>query len=60
MRFSSVVLPEPDGPISATKSPWLDIEIDVVQDFHLLLATLVDLADLPDLNQCAHGGLTAC
>ena len=26
MRFSSVLLPEPDGPISDTKSPRADIE----------------------------------
>jgi hypothetical protein len=30
-RFSSVLLPEPLGPISATKSPALHVEVDAQQ-----------------------------
>ena len=29
--FIAVDLPEPDGPITATKSPRLDVEVDALQ-----------------------------
>ena len=57
IRLSSVVLPEPDGPMSARKSPLRDVEVDVMQHLDLLLAALVDLADVADLDQCAHASL---
>ena len=50
MRFNSVDLPEPDGPISAMKSPPLDVEIDLMQRLDLLLAALIDLAHLANLE----------
>ena len=46
MMLSSVLLPEPDGPISATNSPRSQHEIDVVQDLDLdRRADVVGLAD---------------
>ena len=51
IRFSSVVLPEPDGPISAMKSPF-DVEVDIVQHLDLLRAARVGLAEIVDLDQC--------
>ena len=45
IRLSSVVLPEPDGPISATKSPCVDVEVDAVQHLDRLPAALVGLGD---------------
>ena len=32
--FISVVLPQPDGPMIETNSPWRDVEADVVDDAH--------------------------
>ena len=43
MRLSSVDLPEPDGPISATKSPCAHVEIDVDQHRDDLAAAHVAL-----------------
>ena len=53
MRFMSVDLPEPDGPMIATYSPALDAERHAGEGVHLLLPHLVDLRDVPDVDQ--HG-----
>ena len=61
IRFSSVLLPEPLGPISATNSPAMHVEVDVQQHGDVLLAALVGLGQAADADQrrarspaCAH------
>ena len=39
---SSVDLPQPDGPISETSSPWGDVEVDAGQRRHLALAAGIE------------------
>ena len=51
IRFSSVDLPEPDGPISARKSPFRDVQIELVQHMHRLGAALVVLRHAPQSYQ---------
>ena len=51
IRLSRVVLPEPDGPIRATKSPLRDVEVDAVQHLDALAAAPVGLGDAADLDQ---------
>ena len=51
IRFSSVVLPEPDGPISARKSPGGNVEIDALQHVDALAAAREVLVDVRDPNQ---------
>ena len=41
IRFSSVDLPEPDGPISASNAPSAIVEIEVLEHLELLLAAPV-------------------
>ena len=54
MRFSSVVLPEPDGPISATKSPFVDVQVEAVQDVDGLRAAAVGLVQVADADERGH------
>ena len=51
IRLSSVDLPEPDGPISATKSPARHVEVDVDQHRDHLVAAHVVLGQAADLDQ---------
>ena len=45
MIRSSVDLPQPDGPISETNSPRLDVEVDPVERGHAGLELLRDALD---------------
>ena len=58
MTFMNVDLPEPDGPMTATNSPWLDGERDRLQGRGRARARrLVLLAEVLDLDEAAgHGG----
>ena len=51
---SSVLLPEPDGPMIATNSPRGDVEVDAVERAHVGGAGAVDLLERTDLD--AGGG----
>ena len=53
MRLSSVLLPEPDGPISATKSPAAMSKLMSVQHRHDLPAAAVGFREIADLRQSA-------
>ena len=44
----SVDLPEPDGPVTATNSPGLDVEVRAAQRAHR------DLADVVGLDEVAN------
>ena len=46
--FMNVLLPEPDGPMTATNSPGSDRERDAVERAHLDLAHLVDADEVLD------------
>ena len=48
--FSSVDLPEPDGPTMATNSPGLDLEVDPLQRLDLDRAGVVDLAQVAHVD----------
>ena len=51
MMFMSVDLPEPDGPMIATYSFGVDVEVHAVQGVDLLGAHLVDAVQVADLDQ---------
>ena len=52
MMLSSVLLPEPEGPISATNSPRADAQVHAVQHLGLVgQAEVVALADAVELDQ---------
>jgi hypothetical protein len=51
MTLSSVVLPEPDGPSSATTSPGLNVERDVAQRIDARLALAEMLGDAVEPHQ---------
>jgi hypothetical protein len=56
IRFSSVLLPEPLGPISATNSPSLHhVEVDVQQHRNRLAAALVGPCSGADADHGAYG-----
>ena len=44
--FRNVVLPEPDGPVTATNSPSFDLEAEVAQRVRLDEVGAIDLADV--------------
>ena len=50
MMFSSVDLPEPDGPMIATCSPAAIVSLDVDQRVHRLVADLVGARDVLELG----------
>ena len=56
MRFRSVVLPEPEGPMSATNSPSGTSQVDAVEHRELLGVAPVDLRHLADVHH-RHRGL---
>ena len=60
IRLSSVVLPEPDGPHQREEVALRDVEVDVVQHLDLLLAALVDLREVADLDQLGHARCRSC
>ena len=43
--LSSVDLPQPDGPITATNSPLLELEVDAVERRRLELGRAIALRD---------------
>ena len=53
MRLSSVVLPEPDGPMRLRNSPSATVEGDAVQRPDLDRALLVDLRQVLRLRRCS-------
>ena len=54
IRLSSVVLPEPDGPISARKSPCGMSRLTPLQHVDALAAAGEVLVDVVDPDECAH------
>ena len=57
-RLSSVDLPEPDGPITATSSPSSTVEADAAQRVHGGVAGAVDAGDVAQLEH-AHRGTSS-
>ena len=51
IRLSSVVLPEPDGPISATNSPSGTCRLEAVEHDDVLGVAPVDLAHAADIDR---------
>ena len=51
IRFSSVVLPEPDGPISDEVVPFRDIEVDALEDVDALAAALKHLVEIANRDE---------
>ena len=45
MMFIAVDLPEPDGPMMATNSPRVDLQVDAGERVHGRVARAVDLGD---------------
>ncbi len=41
-----VVLPEPDGPVTATNSPWLHVDLEAAQRVRLDHVGAVDFAQV--------------
>ncbi len=56
IRFSSVVLPEPEGTHQRDEVAALDFQIDAMQHLHLLRAALVGLGDVAEGNEGGHCG----
>ena len=48
--FIAVDLPEPDGPITATKSPGATVEVDALQRLEGGRAAAIGLGDAPKLR----------
>ena len=50
----NVDLPEPDGPVTATNSPRLDVDVGAAQRAHFDLADVVGLDEVANGNDSSH------
>ena len=58
--FMAVDLPEPLGPMTATNSPWLDLEVDASERVNLGVSLAVGANHLVEFDQrISHGALSS-